>query len=358
MQAEDAEAGEFDCPICASVLVGVCTLPCKHSFCSSCIARHASRRALSQEFSCPMCRAVHSRAALQNRDEGLEARIARSRPQEYEARVEEAAEEERRQQRLRERTQTLLLQVGNFHQMLPQGQGTPGNVHQWACFVRLSDGPHGIPDERVPDYIARVDFLLHPTFRQRLVSLSDPPFVVQRVGWGYFSIPITVHFAPRWRMPPARYVHTLSFDGEGSLAEYEVEFVEPEEGEGERAAAAAAAGEDVGAAAAAHASDRADEGAGAGGAAGGAGDSPEGPRAARRSGRGRGDSGGSREEDLAPAERRVPEREISLASDVDVDTSTHVDIDPGAGPPGAAPGAGGDADEDGGGRGTPRRRVS
>ena len=59
-------------------------------------------------------------------------------------------------------------------------------------------------------------FILHPTFRNPKVFVNQAPFRLCKVGWGYFELPITVHFKKATGiLDPQTFEHTLSFDGDG-----------------------------------------------------------------------------------------------------------------------------------------------
>ena len=60
---------------------------------------------------------------------------------------------------------------------------TKKNVHRWAMFVAFNDNK-----DETSRYIKSVTYHLHPTFRPNKIKLNEAPFLLSRVGWGYFEI--------------------------------------------------------------------------------------------------------------------------------------------------------------------------
>ena len=55
-------------------------------------------------------------------------------------------------------------------------------------FVVLADGNA----EMTGKYIKSVVYNLHPTFNPSVIKIEQPPFLISRVGWGYFEIEIEI----------------------------------------------------------------------------------------------------------------------------------------------------------------------
>jgi NAD-dependent SIR2 family protein deacetylase len=78
----------------------------------------------------------------------------------------------------------LQLRVGNTHAV--KSTSDPGDeaVHEWKVFVEASSDRASA--------IKEVRFTLHPTFSPNVISVTQPPFVLSRLGWGTFNVGIDV----------------------------------------------------------------------------------------------------------------------------------------------------------------------
>ena len=47
---------------------------------------------------------------------------------------------------------------------------------------------------KIAKYIKSVTYRLHPTFKPRLITVIEAPFLLSRVGWGTFEIDMDVEF--------------------------------------------------------------------------------------------------------------------------------------------------------------------
>ena len=63
------------------------------------------------------------------------------------------------------------------------------NSHRWCMFMNLN-GNH----EETAKYIKSVTYHLHPTFKPSVIKVSEAPFLLSRVGWGYFGIEMDIEF--------------------------------------------------------------------------------------------------------------------------------------------------------------------
>ena len=50
-------------------------------------------------------------------------------------------------------------------------------------FVSLNGNP-----EETQRYIKSVTYHLHPTFRPNKIKVTEAPFLLSRLGWGYFEV--------------------------------------------------------------------------------------------------------------------------------------------------------------------------
>ena len=69
-----------------------------------------------------------------------------------------------------------------------------------------------------------IQFKLHSSFHNPLITISNSPFKVSRIGWGIFEIPIKIFWKKFLNCPPTELTHTLSFEGEGKYSEIIVKF--------------------------------------------------------------------------------------------------------------------------------------
>ena len=77
---------------------------------------------------------------------------------------------------------------GNTHEDVknPKASRTGGdqkNSHRWAMFVAFNDNK-----DLTAKYIKSVTYHLHPTFTPSKIKVEEAPFLLSRVGWGYFEI--------------------------------------------------------------------------------------------------------------------------------------------------------------------------
>ena len=52
----------------------------------------------------------------------------------------------------------------------------------------------GLDDEDISQFISKVEFHLDASFAQPKVEIEKHPFSVQQVGWGQFTIGLTIYF--------------------------------------------------------------------------------------------------------------------------------------------------------------------
>jgi len=56
---------------------------------------------------------------------------------------------------------------------------------------------------------------LHPTFKPSVIKVTEPPFLISRIGWGYFEIHMEIVFKKWTGLAKMELDHMLSFDGKG-----------------------------------------------------------------------------------------------------------------------------------------------
>ena len=77
--------------------------------------------------------------------------------------------------------------------------------------------------EQTQKYIKRVTYYLHPTFKPSEIVVDQAPFLLARVGWGYFDIEMKVEFQKSTGMKPVKLVHELNFDGNGKTQTFQMD---------------------------------------------------------------------------------------------------------------------------------------
>ncbi|EAS03606.2 YEATS family protein (macronuclear) [Tetrahymena thermophila SB210] len=175
------------CSICLGLFYNPVTTKCSHTYCKMCLEELVE---YEQKVVCPLCRKEIKNIANLVVDKQKEQYLAQQFPTEFAKRLEEA----KRQEQLKANSVFLIIEYGNSHEYEQnplQSQSNPSkqNQHRWCCFVKLSN-----LEGKESDYIERVEFKLHETFKQPLVITNKAPFQVSRLGWGTFQIPIKIYW--------------------------------------------------------------------------------------------------------------------------------------------------------------------
>ena len=77
-------------------------------------------------------------------------------------------------------------------------------------FVCLSDGRK----EETANYVESVTYHLHPTFKPNVIKVEKAPFLLSRIGWGYFEVEIDIVFKKSTGLPPKKMTHELNFEAD------------------------------------------------------------------------------------------------------------------------------------------------
>ena len=104
---------------------------------------------------------------------------------------------------------------GNTHERVPNPKPCRSNPdymnrHKWCMFMKVDED-----NELTSKIIKSVTYKLFPGFKPRVVQLLKPPFLLSRVGWGYFDVEIEVEFHRKFNLSKRTIWHELSFDGQG-----------------------------------------------------------------------------------------------------------------------------------------------
>lgn len=92
------------------------------------------------------------------------------------------------------------------------------NVHRWMMYVSLA-----VDKEQTGKFIESVKYFLHPTFRPSEIVVNQHPFILSRIGWGYFEVEMEIRFKPWTKIPVMKLAHMLSFENGGSSAAFFIE---------------------------------------------------------------------------------------------------------------------------------------
>jgi len=164
----------------------------------------------SDEEKCPLCRANLSNYNP-TINERLRQLVKTAKPLEFQSREELHV--------ANDKVKGLLIKkkfaFGNLHKKIkPKAELGAYNGHEWTVFVKfpLDVSPHR--------YVQKVRFELHPTFKPSVIEMTKQPFEIKRIGWGYFTIPITIYWQEWLKMPPTTINHTLCFDENGQTRHF------------------------------------------------------------------------------------------------------------------------------------------
>ena len=64
---------------------------------------------------------------------------------------------------------------------------------------------------------------LHPTFKPSKIVVSQYPFILSRIGWGYFEIHVEILFKKWTKLPKMELDHMLSFEENGASGAFFVD---------------------------------------------------------------------------------------------------------------------------------------
>lgn len=188
IESIDTGMADFSCPICFDLLYKPVTVLCGHTMCKYCLDR-----TLLDEMRCPVCSAPCPHSHMLKSNILLSEIIELNYPLTTKRRMKENEAVQR---------ETVTLHIGNEHKVL---QVESANKHSWKFFIRRSD------DGDVSRIVDKVDVKLHHSFSPNSFVLTRPPFEVDRVGWGLFTIQGIIHFKPHLNHYPVNFQHQLNF---------------------------------------------------------------------------------------------------------------------------------------------------
>jgi len=92
------------------------------------------------------------------------------------------------------------------------------NSHRWCMFMSMSNDV-----EQTSKFVKSVTYHLHPTFKPSKIKVEEAPFLLSRVGWGYFGIEMDVEFKPSTGLGTKKLNHMLDFEGAGKTQSFLLE---------------------------------------------------------------------------------------------------------------------------------------
>ena len=78
--------------------------------------------------------------------------------------------------------------------------------------------------EETAKYIKQVTYKLHHTFKPSVITLKQPPFLIARVGWGYFTIFVEIEFHEHLKIPKLLQEHELNFDAPNTSRTFFIDY--------------------------------------------------------------------------------------------------------------------------------------
>ena len=167
-----------ECPVCLTLCVQPCRLPCKHVMCMDC-----SKQITKMGMTCPMCRAHFDKLFIPVLDEDLQHEIEEEKTEEFNQIKAQLKKDGKWNIK-----KLLRFAYGNTHEEIKDAKPSNSsaehtNSHRWAMFVCFNDD-HDLTSK----YIKSVTYHLHPTFKVNKIKLTEAPFLLSRIGWGYFEI--------------------------------------------------------------------------------------------------------------------------------------------------------------------------
>ena len=77
-------------------------------------------------------------------------------------------------------------------------------------FVAFNDNK-----EETKRFIKSVTYHLHPTFTPSVIKVEEAPFLLSRLGWGWFTVEFEVEFHDWTKLGKIKMEHELCFENKG-----------------------------------------------------------------------------------------------------------------------------------------------
>jgi transcription initiation factor IIF auxiliary subunit len=96
---------------------------------------------------------------------------------------------------------TVLFSIGNTHENVANPKRAHSNKdelnsHRWTMYVSMANGKA----EESSKYIKSVTYHLCYGFNPRVIKVTQAPFLLARVGWGYFDVELVVEYHPEYKL--------------------------------------------------------------------------------------------------------------------------------------------------------------
>lgn len=200
---EKSKEDNYNCPLCMQWYYQPAKTPCNHYFCLICLTQ-----LIELESRCPLCRADIPSTFVPAIDSTYNATLLENFPDRMKVREEEVKHHA-------EKCIKIKFLYGNTHALVVARAGSQ-NTHQWNAYVKAAR-------PEAEKYIDTVVFRLHPTFINPVRTVKHAPFEVKGLGWGYFTIPITIKWKKKYGLDNKKINYELSFDGQGREMSFLVE---------------------------------------------------------------------------------------------------------------------------------------
>lgn len=128
---------------------------------------------------------------------------------------------ESEEKHLKENEIYIKISYGNTHELVKNpGLNRTGEhlrKHRWCVYVEPFRKKYDISD-----LVKKVRFELHPSFSRTEKICDRKPFAYKCVGWGYFTLPIDIHFHDWVGLGKITIDHDLVFENEGIRKTYKI----------------------------------------------------------------------------------------------------------------------------------------
>jgi len=192
---EESKEDDNVCPVCVQLYYKPSCTPCNHHFCLHCLTQ-----LIEVESRCPLCRTDIPSTFVPVLDVAYNSSLLKKFPEKMKSREEEIKAHEGKYIKIK-------FLYGNSHTLV-QPQPNTRNSHEWKVYVKPAR-----PEAK--KYIDSVIFRLHNSFSVPVRTVNKTPFEVKAIGWGYFTIPITIKWKKEYELKDKEIEHLLCFDGTG-----------------------------------------------------------------------------------------------------------------------------------------------
>ena len=203
-----------DCCICYEIMIEPLKLKCGHRFCAHCF-----KKATGINKQCPLCRAKTDGTKVDRHS--IDLKYQKQLKQKFSDQFEKRYKELEEAGYLVADMIDVQFEVGNRFKLLKKfntnKQGYE-NKNEWTAFVYMR--PLKVDDytfQHVSRLVSHVTFELCEGWPGKLLQkveakAGDREVALKRRGWGYFELPITIHFHKELKIEPMECYHMLDFD--------------------------------------------------------------------------------------------------------------------------------------------------